>query len=155
MTRRRTEIVIASLGALTAVNAVGGCIYGLSGAPNVPREWLDGYPFRDYRVPSLILGGAVGGSSAGASATAWRASGCAGTAALGAGVVLTGWIATQVAIIGPRSPLQPLMAGVGIVMTGLGASLRCQTHATNPQPANPPRRRSGSAIPRPAMKLRS
>jgi hypothetical protein len=104
MTRRHTEIAIASLATLTAVNAVGGCIYGLSGAPNVPREWLDGSPFRDYRVPSLILGGAVGGSSAVAAATAWRASSCAGTAALGAGVVLMGWVATQVGVIGFRSP---------------------------------------------------
>src|SRR5437764_496521 len=63
MTRRQTELTIAALGATTAVNAVGGSVYGLSGAPQVPREWLGGSPFRDYRIPRLILRIAVGGSS--------------------------------------------------------------------------------------------
>lgn len=123
MTRRVTELVVAALGAATAVNAVGGAIYGLSGAPNVPREWLEGSPFRDYRVPSLILGVAVGGSSTAAAAAAWRGSECAGDAAIIAGVVLLGWISVQVAIIGPHSFLQPLMAGVGAAMIGLGSNL--------------------------------
>lgn len=124
MTRRQTELTIAALGATTAVNAVGGSVYGLSGAPQVPREWLGGSPFRDYRIPSLILGIAVGGSSAAAASTAWRGSERAGNAAITAGVVLLGWIGAQVAIIGPRSFLQPLMGGVGATLIGLGAVLR-------------------------------
>ena len=54
-----------SLGALLvfgAVNAFGGGYYGLSGAKGVPTEWLNGSPFPDYFVPSLILLVVVGGS---------------------------------------------------------------------------------------------
>lgn len=123
MNRRRGELAIAALGATTAVNAVGGAIYGLSGARDVPREWLKGSPFHDYRMPSLILGVAVGGSSAAAAVTAWHGSEHAGAAAISAGVVLLGWITVQVAIIGPRSFLQPLMASVGATLIGLGTTL--------------------------------
>jgi hypothetical protein len=55
---------VATLAGVTAVNAITGSIYGLGGAPNVPREWLDGSRFENYKVPSLILGFGVGGSSA-------------------------------------------------------------------------------------------
>jgi hypothetical protein len=124
MSRRRTERAIAALGTVTAVNAAGGAWYGLSGARNVPPEWLEGSIFRSYRVPSLILGIAVGGSTAAAAVTAWRGSDAAAPAAIGAGAILVTWIAAQVAIIGPRSPLQPAMAGVGVALIGLGSRLR-------------------------------
>ena len=124
MNRRQTELMIAALGVTTTVTAVGGSVYGLAGAPNVPREWLTGSPFRDYRVPSLILGVAVGGSSATAAAAAWHGSERAGGAAITAGAGLIGWIGVQVAFIGPRSFLQPLMAGAGAALIGLGATLR-------------------------------
>jgi hypothetical protein len=56
--------------------------------------------------------------------TAWRGEESAGDQAILAGSVLLGWIAAQVAIIGQHSFLQPLMAGVGATLIGLGASLR-------------------------------
>ena len=124
MGRRHTEWAIAALGATTAINAIGGSIYGLSGAPDVPREWLEGSPFRDYRVPSVILGVAVGGSSAAAAAAGWQGSERADVAGVTAGAVLLAWIGAQVAMIGPRSILQPVMAAVGVALIGLGASLR-------------------------------
>jgi hypothetical protein len=124
-TRRRTERTIAAIGALTAVNAVGGSLYGLRGAATIPREWLEGSPFNDYRIPSLFLGIAVGGSSALSAATAWRGSEHAGLATVAAGGILTAWVAAQVAIIGRRSFLQPLFGGIGITMIALGSRLRC------------------------------
>ena len=124
MTRRQIEKTIGCLGAVTSAGAVGGAVYGLSGAPNVPREWLDGSPFGDYRVPSLILGVGVGGSSAASAVIAWRGDDGAGPAAVFAGSVLTGWIVAQVWIIGPRSFLQQLMGGVGIAMVTLGTRLQ-------------------------------
>ena len=124
MTRHQTELTVAALAATTAVNAVAGSIYGLSGARKVPREWLAGSPFHDYRGPSLILGVAVGVSSATAAAAAWRGSRHAGDTSITAGVVLLGWIGAQVAIIGRRSFLQPIMAGVGATLIGLGSKLR-------------------------------
>lgn len=44
-----------------AVNAVAGAVWGLAGAKNVPREWLEGTPFDSYVIPSLILLVGVGG----------------------------------------------------------------------------------------------
>lgn len=124
MTRRQTERTIAGLGAVTALSALGGSIYGLTGAPKVPSEWLQGSPFDDYKIPSVFLGIAVGGSSGAAAATAWRGSEHTGPAAAAAGTILTGWIVAQVAIIGPRSLLQPIMGAVGVTMIGLGLTLR-------------------------------
>jgi hypothetical protein len=46
-------------------------------------------------------------------------------ATVGAGGILTAWLAAQVAIIGLRSFLQPLFGGVGITMIALGSKLRC------------------------------
>jgi hypothetical protein len=124
MTSRQVEQTIATLASVTAVNAIAGSVYGVSGARNVPSEWLEGSPFDSYAVPSLILGFAVGGSSAAAAAAAWGGRRSAGPASVLAGVVLSGWIAARVAIIGPRSFLQPVMGGVGITMIALGTKLR-------------------------------
>jgi hypothetical protein len=136
MTRRRAEQAIAVLSALTAVNAAAGAWYGLSGAPNVPAGWLEGSPFRTYRVPSLILGVAVGGSTTASALAAWREDEAAAPAAIAAGGVLVVWIAAQVAVIGPRNPLQPAMAAVGVSLIGLGWRLRALT-----DPRHPTRRR--------------
>ena len=54
-----------SLGCLLAfgaLNALGGGYYGPTGAVGVPTQWLEGSPFEDYSVPSLILLVVVGGS---------------------------------------------------------------------------------------------
>ena len=53
---------LGGLLAFGALNAFAGGYYGLSGAPGVPVEWLEGSPFSDYTVPSLILFIVVGGS---------------------------------------------------------------------------------------------
>src|SRR6185436_13338061 len=53
---------LGGLLAFGALNAFGGGCYGLSGADGVPTAWLEGSPFTDYFVPSLILLIVVGGS---------------------------------------------------------------------------------------------
>jgi len=79
------ERAAGGLAALIAVNAFGGAVYGFAGARNVPRRWLEGSPFADYRVPSAVLGVAVGGSSARAAVAAWRGSDEAPLATITAG----------------------------------------------------------------------
>jgi hypothetical protein len=76
VTDRQAQLAVAGLAGVTAVNAVGGAVYGLSGRASVL-----------------------------------------------AGVVLSGWIAARVAIIGLPSPLQPGMAAVAAGLMGLGARL--------------------------------
>lgn len=82
--------------------------YALAGAQDTPREWLKRTPFNSYTAPGLILGVAVGGSDLAAACAIWRRSPDAATVSSLAALILLGWIATQVAMIGYRSFLQPL-----------------------------------------------
>lgn len=54
--------LLGGLLAFGAANAFAGGYYGLTGAEGVPTEWLEGSPFRDYHVPSLVLFTVVGGT---------------------------------------------------------------------------------------------
>lgn len=114
---------------VVAINAMGGGVYGLSGAPAVPREWLRGTPFASYTIPSLILLVVVGGATLSAAVavafarpTAWRW-------ALGAAVILLGWITVQVALIGYQSWLQPAMAVAAMIIGGLALFVRSPSGA--------------------------
>ena len=101
---------LGGLLAFGALNAFGGGYYGLSGAPGVPTEWLEGSPFPDYFVPGLILLVVVGGSllvAAIAVLAAWR---IARVAAFAAGLVVLAWLVAQMAIIGYVSWMQPTTA---------------------------------------------
>jgi len=112
-----TRIALVVLEAIVALNAFAGGYYGMSGAPSVPPEWLDGTPFEDYVVPGLILFVAVGGSmSAAALAGAFAGRRRASLAGLSAAVVLLGWIVVQVAMIGYVSFLQPLFFAIGVAI---------------------------------------
>jgi len=130
MTRRITrKHVLGSLLAVVAMNAFAGGYYGLAGAKNVPREWLAASPFDDYMIPSLFLIFLVGGACFGAMLAVIAGLRSARALSAGAGVVLLGWIAAQVAIIGPVSWLQPLMALVGVLLVALAWRL--------PRPSGP------------------
>lgn len=48
-------LMLTGLHGIVALNAAGGGIYGLTGAPDVPAAWLQGTPFTSHLVPSLIL----------------------------------------------------------------------------------------------------
>jgi len=119
---------LGSLLTLGALNALGGGVYGLSGAEGVPKEWLAGSPFRDYLVPSLILLVVVGGSLLIAAIAVWTRKPWAEWAALVAAGVLLGWIAVQLAIIGLVSWLQPAVLGLGVSMVAM-ASFALASHS--------------------------
>ncbi len=110
----RTGLIVLQLfiGAL----AVGGAVYALSGAPNVPREWLRDTPFRSYRVPGMVLLVMVAGSMFTAAGLLIAGSGAARLVSLEAGVILLGWIGVQVSLIGFRHWLQPVMGVLGAVV---------------------------------------
>jgi hypothetical protein len=105
------------------VNAFGGAYYGLSGAKGVPTEWLEGSPFHDYFVPSLILLVVVGGSFMLAALAVFAALRIARLAALTAGMVVLGWLAVQLAIIGYVSWMQPTTAIAGVLVLVLASML--------------------------------
>ena len=102
--------------AVIAVCAFGGGYYGMSGAEGVPRELLEGSPFRTYFAPSLILFAAVGGSFLFAAIGVLFHRPFARVSTNLAAVVATVWIAAQVAIIGYVSWLQPAVVGVAMIV---------------------------------------
>ena len=106
--------VAVALHGIVGVNALAGAWYALGGAPGVSTDWLARTPFHDYRIPGAILGTVVAGSQLDAAAAYARRAPDAGTRAGVAGAVLLGWIGIQLALIGYRSPLQPLIIGCAI-----------------------------------------
>ncbi len=86
----------------------------------LPLVLLAQSPFSDYRVPGLVLFGVIGlGALAGAVLAAcdhrW-----APRATQLVGLLLVGWIAVQVGLIGDTSFLQPVMGLWGFLLLALG-----------------------------------
>ena len=102
--------MLGGLLAFGALNAFAGGYYGLSGTKGVPTTWLQGSPFTDYYIPSLILFGVVGGSLLLAAIAVFAYFRIAHVAALCAGTVVLVWLVVQVAIIGYVSWMQPIAA---------------------------------------------
>src|SRR5687768_10819564 len=112
----RTRYTLTGLLIFGGLNAIAGGYYGLSGADNVPLEWLEGSPFTTYFLPSLILFAFVGGSQLAAGIAMIEQSRFAHVAAFGAGTILLGWIGVQLSIIGYVSWMQPVTAAGGVVI---------------------------------------
>jgi hypothetical protein len=119
MTKSNEKFIRYTLGALLvflAINAFGGGYYGISGAKEVPVEWLNGSPFRNYFIPSLILILIVGGSALIAAIAVFRRHRISRMAASVCGVIVILWLSVQVAIIGYVSWMQPTTAIVGFLI---------------------------------------
>lgn len=110
--RYLTGVLLAFL----ALNAFGGGYYGMSGAEGVPLDLLEGSPFNDYFIPGLFLFVAVGGSflfAAIAFFARWR---IARKASFFAALLVLAWLVVQVRIIGYISWMQPVTAGLAILI---------------------------------------
>jgi hypothetical protein len=118
---KRVKIALIALQLLVAANAVGGGIYGLAGAKDVPTEWLEGSPFQSYTVPSLFLLGVIGGGMIVATAVWLLRRRVAPWVSLGMGVLLMSWIVAQLAIIGSVSWMQPASFAAGLGIAALAA----------------------------------
>lgn len=126
-TRVRPETIRYALGlmlAFAAINAFGGGYYGMAGAKGVPTEWLIGSPFDSYFIPSLFLFVVVGGTFLVAAVAVLARWPLAWVAAIAAGVVVLGWIAVQVSLIGYVSWMQPVTALAGALILRLAVLLR-------------------------------
>jgi hypothetical protein len=119
----RVRYVLGCLLAFGAINAVGGGIYGLSGAEGIPVQWLEGSPFASYYLPSLILLVVVGGSLLAATLAVFANARIARASAVSAGVILLAWILVQVGIIGYVSWMQPATAVGGLLILVLSRRL--------------------------------
>ncbi len=119
MTESKEKLARHTLGSLlvfAALNAFGGGYYGMSGAEGVPAQWLEGSPFGDYFIPSLILCVVVGGSFLIAAIAVFARFHFARPAAFSSVVVAFVWLAVQLSIIGYVSWMQPTTAIVGLVI---------------------------------------
>jgi len=111
--------LLGSLLAFGALNAFAGGYYGMSGAEDVPKEWLEGSPFDDYFVPSLVLFVVVGGSFLAAAIAVFARLRIARAAAFAAGATVLSWLAVETAMIGYVSWMQPATAIAGLLVLGL------------------------------------
>lgn len=121
--KKALRISLGILLLIICINAIGGGWYGLAGAENVPQEWLEGSPFHSYFIPSLILLFVVGGSTLFSSIAVFRNARLAPYASLLTGLILLGWIVTQLLIIGYVSWMQPAILSAAIVILLLGGLL--------------------------------
>jgi len=85
----------------------------------MPLGVLAGTPFPDFRLPGLVLALAVGGSTLAAAVLVAVQARRAADVAVVAGAITLGWIAIQLWLIGYVSPLQPLVAMLGLALMGL------------------------------------
>lgn len=118
------RIGLGLLLAFLALNAIGGGVYGLLGAKDVPREWLDGSPFTSYLIPSVVLLLCVGSAFLIGSTAAlfnWRS---AWNYTAFAGLIALAWIVTQLSIIGYVSWMQPVIGLLSLAVLSLSASWR-------------------------------
>jgi len=90
----------------------------------MPLAVLAGTPFGDFLVPGLVLALVVGGSTLAAAVLLALGSRRAAVVAMVAGAVTLGWIAVQVGLIGYLSPLQPVVALLGLAMLWLALRAR-------------------------------
>lgn len=117
------RIALIVLQILIGVFALGGASYALSGAKHVPREWLEGSPFKSYALPGLMLLVVVGGSALTAAGLLLAGAAAARGVSLIAGLVLAGWVVAQVSVIGRRHWLQPVFLVLGLVEVALSLML--------------------------------
>ena len=115
-TRQTARYALGGLLAFIALNAFAGGYYGLAGAEDVPRTWLEGTPFKDYFFPSLILLVVVGGSCLAAAVAVLVRSRLHRAAAFGAATVLLSWLAAEVGLLGYVSWMQPATAAAALMV---------------------------------------
>jgi|ERR1700674_995167 len=111
--------ILLALLLLNGIGAIAGGIAVMRDALPFPDVWLQGTPFHSYFLPGLILFLAVGGSHLAAAYAILRRHPLAKRAAVFAGIVLTGWMVGELALIGFRAPIQVWFVGVGLLELGL------------------------------------
>jgi len=72
------------------------------GTLGIPKEWLEGSPFPDFRIPGLFLAIVIGGANLASALALLRRHALASWLSLATGVLLVVWVAIQTAILGFR-----------------------------------------------------
>ena len=125
---KRIRYLLGSVLLFVALNAFGGGYYGLSGAKDIPTQWLNGSPFTSYFVPSLILFFIVGGSCFLAAIAVFKRHRLGKIMAFISGVIMLVWISVQLFIIGYVSWMQPAITLAAVFVLTLSILLPKQSH---------------------------
>lgn len=122
--QRFIRFSLSALLFLIALNAFGGGIYALTGAKEIPLEWLQGSPFKNYFIPGLFLFLIVGGCCMVSSILIYKNRKYARLSAWICSLLLMAWIAIQIYFIGYVSWLQPAVFISGIAVLLLSFNLK-------------------------------
>ncbi len=84
----------------------------------IPLVWLEGSPFRDYRIPGIVLLVVLGMVPLGIAWAVWTQRRGAWHGALVVAMALLIWIAVEIAVVGyqPQPPLQLLYGSLGLFL---------------------------------------
>jgi hypothetical protein len=124
----RRKLITRSLGVFELLVGVGAVLGGgaLAATPSgallgMPLDLLDGTPFHNYLIPGLVLCLVVGGSNVVGGWLALREYRSAAISAVVGGLILIGWITSQIVLIGYRHPIQLvyLLCGALILLVGV------------------------------------
>lgn len=111
---------------LVGANAVYGGISLITDAWHLPPDYLSPLPWDSWVPPGIALLLLVAAPMFGAAALVPGDHRRAADASVAAGVLLAGWIVAQLAIVGPRFWLQPLMFGVGLAVAAMALRWRAR-----------------------------
>jgi hypothetical protein len=122
-TLHRASVLLCLFSGVTALGGGVGLIGWHGGAPWLPPlEVLRYTPFDDYLWPGIILFGAVGVPNVLAAIMTLRRCRLKGQAITFAGMLLTGWIVGEMALLRMGHWLQLGYLGVGVLTMVLGAA---------------------------------
>lgn len=127
-TKDYIRYILGSLLLFVSLNAFAGGYYGISGAENVPLEWLQGSPFRDYLIPSIFLVVCIGGTALFSAIVVFRQHKIASKSATYCGIIILLWLTVQVTIIGYISWMQPTTAIAALLIIILSYQLPKYEH---------------------------
>jgi|SRR5579884_151891 len=124
MKHRLVRIILFVLELPAAVGAIAGGLALIAGVIRFPLEQLQGTPFSNYTIPGLILAIVVGGSLLVGAAMVFLHREFAVLCSAVAGLILAGWIAGEVLLLGPFAITWQLpFFAWGLVIFGLAAFL--------------------------------
>jgi hypothetical protein len=114
------EVGLAGLEASVGFFAVYGAVMLITDAWGLPVDDLEPLPVGGWVLPGVALLALVAVPMLTAAVLVCRRQSSAAFVSVVAGLLLVGWVAVQVAVIGLQMFMQPLMFGLGLVVAGLG-----------------------------------
>jgi hypothetical protein len=123
----KLTIINTAIGSFQIFNGLSGLLggFGLINDPTgnnlqMKTEWLQKTPFQDFLIPGIVLFLLVGLANVIGAWITFSKKNKRGLIGLTLGIILMGWIVSQVAWIGYKSFLQALYFTTGFVQAILG-----------------------------------